>query len=64
MCQPGWEGSLGENGYMYIYDSRQNAGGQGLDGMRDGKPLFYGDRVSACADGKALEMERGYGCTW
>ena len=19
MCQPGWEGSLGENGYMYIY---------------------------------------------
>ena len=55
---------MGENGYMYIYDSRQNAGGQGLDGMRDGKPLFYGDRVSACADGKALEMERGYGCTW
>ena len=20
MCQPGWEGSLGENGYMYMYD--------------------------------------------
>ena len=19
MCQPGWEGSLGENGYMYMY---------------------------------------------
>ena len=20
MWQPGWEGSLGENGYMYMYD--------------------------------------------
>ena len=20
MWQPGWEGSLGENGYMYVYD--------------------------------------------